>query len=61
MAPARAIVAGGAVGGPLVRSLNRMTGQRVRDARDWIDLYQANKKRPKDLFVGEREKKTRSR
>lgn len=43
----------GAIGGPMVSSLNRLTGQKIRDADEWFDLYKSMKKSPKKLFLAE--------
>ncbi len=37
---------------PLINSLNRLTGQKVRSSDGWLELYKAHKKSPKKLFVG---------
>jgi len=41
------------IGGPLIRSANLLTGQRLRDAEEWTILYDENKRRLKDLFIDE--------
>ena len=43
-----------AVGSALVSALNRLTGQQVASAEDWIVLYKDMKRRPKELFLKER-------
>jgi hypothetical protein len=39
--------------GPLILSLNRLTGQKVRDPDEWLQMWKENKKRPSNLFVDE--------
>ncbi len=42
-----------AVGRPMVSSLNRLTGRKIRDANEWLDLYKGVKRSPKKLFLEE--------
>ena len=38
---------------PLINALNRLTGQKVRDPDEWIQMWRENKKKPNDLFQEE--------
>ncbi len=40
-----------AVRNPLIGSLNRLTGQDVSSADEWLELFKTHKKRPKALFI----------
>ncbi len=39
------------LGGPLIVSLNKLTGQKIEDPVKWIEFHRKAKKSPKDLFI----------
>ena len=38
---------------PLMTSLNRLTGQKIRSPDEWLAMWKENKKKPANLFVDE--------